>query len=324
MAEGMAARPGRVGTGGERGSEGPRGVRLGLAPVNWNNDDVPEWGQTVSYAGLVAMTAGLGYDGLEDGTGAPRAAEALEALLAGHRCALAGAYLWVTLSDAARAEAEVATALRAAERLAAAGADTLLVAEHWTEARRAVAGRAGAHPGLALPPEALRCLCAHLDALGRAVRRLGLRLAFHPHVGTPVETAEEVAGVLAATDPDAVGLCLDTGHTVYGGGDALETARRCAGRIVYVHAKDVDLEALADARRRGLGLLDGLRRGVFSPVYGTPADRSGVDIDAVGATLRAAGFRGWVIQECDRNPRAGDPAQEASLARDRLRAAFGG
>jgi inosose dehydratase len=126
-----------------------------------------------------------------------------------------------------------------------------------------------------------------------------------------------------ALDPALVGLCLDTGHTVYGGGDALDTARRYAARVVYVHAKDVDGEALVEARRQGMGLLDGLRRGVFSPVYGTAAERSTVDIDAVGTVLREAGFHGWVIQECDRNPRAGDPAAEAEAARARLARAFG-
>ena len=298
-------------------------VHLGLAPVNWNNDDVPEWGQSVSYAGLVAMTAGLGYAGIESGTGAPSTPEALRSLLSGHGLRLPGAYQWVRLSDPARAGAEVEAALRVARHLAAAGAEMLLVAEHWTPERRAVSGRATDHPELALSAEALACLCRSLDALGQRVRELGLRLALHPHVGTPVETPVEVERVMAATDPRLVGLCLDTGHTVYGGGDALAAAKAYAARVVYVHAKDVDAEALADARQRGMGLLDGLRRGVFSPVYATPPQRSTVDIDAVGAVLRAAGFAGWVIEECDRNPHAGDPAAEAAGARDRLGRAFG-
>lgn len=300
-----------------------RRVHLGLAPVNWNNDDVPEWGQTVSYAGLVAMTAGLGYDGIEAGTGAPEAPAGLRALLQGHGLRLPGAYQWVTLSDPARVDAEMQAALAVAQRLAAAGAETLLVAEHWTQERRAVAGRAAEHPELALSADALACLCRSLDTLGRRVQDLGLRLALHPHVGTPVETPAEVLRVMEATDPQAVGLCLDTGHTVYGGGDALAAAQRYAARVVYVHAKDVDAEALADARDRGMGLLDGLRRGVFSPVYATAPQRSTVDIDAVGAVLRKAGFGGWVIHECDRNPRAGDPAAEAEGARERLGRAFG-
>jgi len=296
------------------------GVRLGLAPVNWNNDDVPEWGQTVPYAELVALTARLGYAGLESGTGAPEEPEALRALLSGQGLRLPGAYRWVRLSDPAVAAAELEAATAAAGRLAAAGAAALLVAEHWTEARRALAGRAYRYPEAGLPPERLACLCRHLETLGARCRDLGLALALHHHVGTPVETPDEVAAVMEGTDPALVGLCLDTGHTVYGGGDALGAARRYARRIVYVHAKDVDGDALEDARARGMGLLDGLRRGVFSPLYGTA--RSTVDIAAVGDVLAGVGYGGWVIMECDRNPRTGDPAAEAVAARERLAQAF--
>jgi inosose dehydratase len=299
------------------------GVRLGLAPVNWNNDDIPEWGQLRPYPELAAAAARLGYAGLEAGTGAPEDPVALRALLAGHGLALPGAYRWARLADPATVEAEGAAALAVARRLAQAGAEVLLVAEHWTEERRAVAGRAGEYPELALPDPAMRTLCRALEALARQVRALGLRLAFHPHAGTPVETPDEVERLLRSTDPDLVGLCLDTGHTLYGGGDPVRTARRHGARIGYVHAKDVDRRVLAEIRARGLGLLDGLRRGVFAPAYSTPADRSGVDVDAVGEALRAAGYRGWVIFECDRNPRAGDPDGEALAARPRLAMAFG-
>lgn len=295
-------------------------VPLGLAPVNWNNDDVPEWGQTVAYADLVALTAQLGYAGIESGTGAPADAGALRAMLSAHGLRLPGAYLWVRLSEPASASAELEAATQMARHLAAAGGDALLVAEHWTEERRALAGRAHLHPEASLPPDRLACLCRHLDTLGARCRELGLVLAFHHHVGTPVETPDEVAAVMAGTDPALVGLCLDTGHTVYGGGDALLAARRHARRVVYVHAKDVDAEALADARHRGLGLLDGLRRGVFSPLFATA--HSTVDIVAVGRELAAHGYRGWVIMECDRNPRTGNPAAEAAGARERLAAAF--
>lgn len=317
---------GTAGDGGEPdrayAAEGAGRVRLGLAPVNWNNDDVPEWGVQFPYAELVATAARLGYAGMEDGTGAPLEPGALAALLADSGLRLPGAYRWARLSDPARAAAELEGALGVARRLAAAGGDVLLVAEHWTEARRAVAGRAAEASGLVLGAEGWRSLCGSLDALGRQVAALGLRLGFHPHVGSPVETPAEVARVMEDTDPAVVGLCLDTGHTVWGGGDAVETARRYARRIIYVHAKDVDAEALRDARARRLGLLDGLRRGVFSPLESTPRARSSVDIVGVGAALRAVGFGGWVIMECDRDPRAGNPADEAEMARPRLREAF--
>jgi inosose dehydratase len=295
--------------------------RFGLAPVNWNNDDVPEWGARRGYAELVALSARLGYDGIEAGTGAPAAADGLRSLLLAHGQALPGAYEWARLSDPAVAAAEVERLGAKAAWLRAAGAEVLLVAEQWTEARRRVAGRAGDHPELSLPPERLACLCRSLEAAARRCRGSGLTLALHPHAGTPVETPAEVAAVMAGTDPDLVRLCLDTGHTACGGGEPLEAARRYAPRVAYVHAKDVDAAALAAARSGGLGLLDALRRGIFAPVYG--AEAPVVDMDAVAAVLRAAGFAGWVIMECDRNPGAGDPDAEAAAALPRLRRAFG-
>ena len=297
-------------------------ARLALAPVNWNNDDVPEWGQTLPYAQMPRVAAGLGYAGLEEGTGAPAEPLRLRDLMASAGVRLCGSYRWVRLADADLGAAEVEAAVAHASRLAQAGADTLLVAEHWTDARRAVAGRAAQHPELALGPRALDHLARNLNRLGRAAADLGVQVVLHPHVGTPVETAAEMDAVLQATDPALVGLCLDTGHLVWAGADPLDVARRHGRRIRYVHDKDVDRLALSEAVRQKVGLLDGLRLGVFAPLYSTPEERSAVNMEAVAAVLVAAGFGGWVVMECDRNPRTGNPTREAEVARPRLERAF--
>ena len=114
---------------------------------------------------------------------------------------------------------------------------------------------------------------------------LGVRVAFHPHAGTYVETGAEVDALMAAVRDVSVGLCLDTGHLLYGGADPVAVARTYSDRIWHVHAKDVRAKRLADARRETTDYSTAVGRGVFAPL----GDGS-IDFPALAATLRR-GFR---------------------------------
>ena len=119
----------------------------------------------------------------------------------------------------------------------------------------------------------------------------GLRHVFHPHVGTVVESAEEVRRVLDASD---VSLCLDTGHLTIGGADPAAIVRKAAGRIGHVHLKDVDL-GLADRARAGSS---GYKRAVQAGLF-RPLGQGGVPIARIIAALEGGGYRGWYVLEQD-------------------------
>jgi inosose dehydratase len=121
-------------------------------------------------------------------------------------------------------------------------------------------------------------------------RARGVPVVFHHHAATSIETPEELAALLERTD---VGICFDTGHALVGGGDPVEVARLCAGRIEHLHLKDVDSEVLARVRSGELDLDQAWAGGLFCP-FGEGA----VDFGAVMREL--AGYEGWVVLEQDR------------------------
>jgi inosose dehydratase len=133
-----------------------------------------------------------------------------------------------------------------------------------------------------------------VNTVARYARERGLVTAFHPHVASYIERPEEIARLMRDTDPTLVGLCLDTGHVAYGGGDPVEIARTHAQRVRHVHLKDVRREVRADALARHLDFRDAVSLGVFAPL----GDGS-LDLRSTLSALRAVGYAGWLIVEQD-------------------------
>ncbi len=170
-------------------------------------------------------------------------------------------------------------------------------------------------PEMGLNDEQWETFAAGANRIARDVREAtGLRTVFHPHCGGYVETPAEIAALMARTDPSLVGLCFDTGHTLYGGGDPLAVFEEHAARVWHVHFKDCDLEVARRARAQGLGYLAAVRARLFSEL-GT----GGVDFPAMVAALERHGYNGWVVVEQDVFPGYGSPAESASRNRRYLR-----
>ena len=157
---------------------------------------------------------------------------------------------------------------------------------------------------------------AGADRVARAVQaQTGLRTVFHPHCGGYVETETEIDQLMARTDPSLVGLCLDTGHTLYGGGDPLAVLERHADRVWHVHFKDCHAGIAAESRELGRGYLAAVRARVFCEL-----GQGAVDFGSVLDALRRVHYDGWIVVEQDVFPGHGAPAESAQRNREYLRA----
>jgi inosose dehydratase len=176
-----------------------------------------------------------------------------------------------------------------------------------------VAGRAG--PQDELSDSQWSGAARLLEKAATEVKKSGVRAVFHHHAGTYVETPEEVSRLLSLTDPSLLGLCLDTGHYLYGGGNPAEAANEYADRIWHVHLKDVRGDVLDRVRREKIGFLDAVSQGVFCPL-----GKGSADIAGVIQILRGRGYSGWVVFEQDVDPtKPGvDPKQSAAASREYL------
>jgi len=159
-----------------------------------------------------------------------------------------------------------------------------------------------------------------LERIATACRKLGLSAVFHHHAGTFVETPKEVARLCESTDSELLGLCLDTGHYRFGGGDPVDAVRFYGERIRHLHLKDVHLAVLESARRDGVGFLEAVRRGVFCEI-----GAGSVDFNRVIEELSLAGYSDWAIVEQDIDARSGTvkPFESALRSREYLRREIG-
>jgi len=293
-------------------------VRLGINPLTWTNDDMPELGAETPLETCLAEAKLAGFAGVELGNKFPRVAAELKPVLARHGLDLVSGWYGSRLLerdvDAEMAEAEPHVAL-----LTALGCNVMVHAE----VSRAVHGQRSTPLSRrpVLSDADWSVLAPRLTEMGRRLKARGLHLAYHHHMGTVIETEAEVDRLMASTGPE-VGLLLDTGHLTFAGGDPVVAAKRHAGRVVHVHCKDIRAEVMAEAKRRDLPFLEAVLAGVFT----VPGDGC-VDYGAVLRPLAAAGYAGWLVVEAEQDPAKAHPLTYARMGHDNLarlaRSAFG-
>lgn len=287
--------------------------RFGTVPILWNNDDVPELTPGVPFERVLDEIRQAGFSGTELGSNYPRNARQLRSALGERQLVLSGTYWCPGLTDAGRADEALDQVEGLLAFLEAVGCEFLIAAEPLVPEREAAAGRVGPETPR-LSDEAWKTLGAALDELGWRCKGRGIRLAFHNHAGTWVETPDELDRLLALTSPQRVGLCLDTGHCAVGGGDPADALQKHLSRLAYLHLKDVDPAVLDALRTEGFGFREALRRRLFTEI-GTGS----LDVGRIARILRDSGWSGWVVAEQDTTYLA--PLESAAMnfrALDRL------
>jgi len=289
------------------------------APCSWGVLEFESAASPASYGRVLDEMRDTGYAGTELGDWGfmPTEPDRLKTELGTRRLALVGAFVPVPLAVAAAHAAGAATAVRTAQLLCEAGGVHAVIVLSDDNAsvpeREQRAGRITAADGL--NDAQWEVFAAGADQVARAVRdATGLRAVFHPHCGGYVETVAEIDSLMRRTDPSTLGLCLDTGHIVYAGGDPLDVLDRQAERIWHVHFKDCHPHIAAHARASGLGYLAAVRAKLFCEL-----GAGAVDFDAVLAALRRHAYAGWIVVEQDVFPGQGAPAESAARNRAYLR-----
>jgi inosose dehydratase len=242
---------------------------------------------------------------------------ALEAEARRRGLSLAGAFVPVALARADTLADGIARAVRTARLLAGAGAaDAFIVLSDdnaTVPERTARAGRIA--PGEGLDERAWDGFAGRASAIAAAVRDdTQMRTVFHHHCGGYVETPAEIDALMSRTDPALLGLCLDTGHLVFGGGDPLVEIAKYGERIRHVHFKDCSRERALRAREDGWDYHTSVRHGIFCEL-----GHGMVPFVEVCDALRRQYYSGWIIVEQDVLPGRGTPAESASRNRDFLR-----
>jgi inosose dehydratase len=288
-------------------------IRYGTNPIAWTNDDDRRLGAHISLAQCLDDAARIGFDGIEKGHRLPATAEDIARELGGRGLAYVSGWhsTGVLVNDLAAEKAALQPFL---DLLKAVGARIVIACETSNAVHGSDAVPVNDRPRLAR--DAWPAFGAALEELAAFAAGQGIAMVYHHHMGTVVESPEEIDLLMAHTGPH-LHLLLDTGHCLFGGGDPAAVAARHMARVRHIHAKNVRPEVMAEVRNRRLSFLEGVRRGVFT----VPGDRAGaVDFLPVLQAAAAQGYAGWLVIEAEQDPSVRDPAVFQAMGLGALRA----
>ena len=293
-------------------------IRIANAPCSWGVLEYELDGESAGFTQVLDEMQLTGYSGTELGDWGfmPTEAPVLRAEIQGRNLEMLGAFVPVDFSNPDALPEGLETAVRIAKLLVVVGkAPFIILADEngKNPIRTLKAGRI--HPEQGLRDEQWALFASGVESVARAVREAsGLRCVFHHHCAGFVETPSEIEKLLELTDPDLVGLCFDTGHYAFGGGDAVEGVRKHAARIRHVHFKDYEPHVAMQSRQDEWDYFTSVRKGIFCEL-----GSGNVNFPAVIRELEKTGYDGWGVVEQDVLPGMGSPKESAARNRAYLR-----
>jgi len=266
------------------------------APDSWGVLDYPGPSWEQSYEKMLDEMAGAGYTGAELGPYGffPTDAKILQPQLEKRKLKLLASFVPVKMTDPAAGKSVMERIRKVGNLLAALKAPFLVMADDQSAERNAFSGRAYDKECPTLSAEQWKHVGKIVADAGKVANEFGLDLVFHPHVATYVETPEECERFYDATSHTNVGLCLDTGHCVYGYGDSVKEAEKYKSKLRFVHIKDCNVKVLEEARRNKWTFEEAIEHKVFTII-----GKGDIDFPAFFRTLVKNNYSGWMVVEQD-------------------------
>lgn len=284
-------------------------VRLGIAPIAWTNDDMPDLGKENTFEQCVSEMALAGFTGSEVGNKYPKDTEVLKKALE-----LRGVEIcnqWFSSFLLTKPFEEVEKEFRAQLAfLKAMGSKIIGASEQSYSVQGQMETPVFGHKYV-MNDEEWNTLCQGLNKLGKiAKEEYGISLTFHHHMGTVVQTAAETERLMEGTDPEYVSLLFDSGHFAYCGEDPVAMVTKYVDRIKHVHLKDIRPDVVEKVKAEGMSFLAGVRAGAFT----IPGDGC-VDFDSIFKVLEEADYAGYMVVEAEQDPAKANPLEYAIRAR---------
>jgi inosose dehydratase len=291
-------------------------VRLGIAPIGWTNDDLPELGGKNTFEQCISEMALAGFTGSEVGNKYPRTISTLKKAMELRGMEIASAWFSAFITTKPFEETEKAF-LEHRNFLHEMGAKVIVVSEQG----HSIQGQENTPLFVEKPiftEEDWNVLAKGLNRLGELARAKDMKIVFHHHMGTGVQTTEEINHLMDITDPKLVYLLFDTGHLYLSGENPIEVLEKHFSRIKHVHLKDVRLPIFDKVKNEQLSFLQGVKKGVFT----VPGDGI-INFKPIFQVLAELGYEGWMIVEAEQDPAVANPFEYALMARNYIKKTAG-
>jgi len=288
-------------------------ILYGTNPIAWSNDDDRTLGAHISLDQCLDETSKIGFDGIEKGHKFPQEPVALKAVLEPRNLRYVSG--WHSLNLLTNSLEDERQAMQPAlDLLKAMGSKVIIVCETSNAIHGDDDKPVNDRPKLA--DGEWKSFGAGVEALAEFAAGQGITLVYHHHMGTIVESEDEIDKLMANTGPHAR-LLLDTGHCLFGGGNPERAAKNHMARVGHIHAKNVRPDIAAQVRNEGLSFLEGVRRGVFT----VPGDKEGgVSFPPVLKIAAEHGYQGWLVIEAEQDPDVRNPFEYQSMGLSSLKA----
>lgn len=283
--------------------------KLGIHPINWVGEDVKEHGADTTYEQILDDIQALGLKGTEMGRKYPTDIAVLKQELDKRGIRLVSQWKSVLFSDPAYRDEELKAYRKHAQFLKEMGSTVISTAEVGGSLHFDPRRSPNEKEVLRLDEAGWQSLAEGLNLAGAIAQEYGLKLTYHHHGGTVVESPEEIDKLMELTDPSLVYLLFDTGHAYYGGADPLTVLRKHEKRIAYIHLKDIRQAVLDEARAEKVDFVTCIRKGVFT----VPGDGC-IDFAPIFEELLSQGYAGWAMLEGEQDPAAHNPYEYAKQA----------
>lgn len=291
-------------------------VKVGIAPIAWTNDDMPDLGKENTFEQCVSEMALAGYSGSEVGNKYPKDVKILKKSLELRGLKIASAWFSAFLTTKPYEETEVEF-IKHRDFLNAMGAKVIVVSEqgHSIQGKLDIPIFEGKY---ILNDSEWKSFASGLNKLGKLAKEKDMKLVYHHHMGTVVQTTEEIDKLMDMTDENLVYLLFDSGHLVYSGEDAVAILKKYVNRIKHVHLKDVRIKVAEKVKRDKLSFLNGVRLGAFT----VPGDGC-IDFDPIFRILAENNYEGWLLVEAEQDPAIANPLEYAIKARKFIKEKIG-
>ncbi|WP_297137160.1 myo-inosose-2 dehydratase [Terrisporobacter sp.] len=283
-------------------------VKLGIAPIAWTNDDMPDLGKENTFEQCISEMALAGFTGSEVGNKYPRDTKVLKKALELRNMQIASA--WFSSFLTTKPYEETAKAfIEHRDFLHEMGAKVVVVSEqgHSIQGQMETPVFDGKY---VMNEEEWKILAEGLNKLGALAAEKDMKLVYHHHMGTVVQTTEEIDKLMEMTDESLVYLLFDSGHLVYSGENALEVLTKYVNRVKHVHLKDIRSSIVNKVKEEKLSFLKGVRLGAFT----VPGDGD-IDFEPLFKVLAENNYEGWLLVEAEQDPAIANPFEYAVKAR---------
>ena len=282
-------------------------VKLGIAPIAWTNDDMPDLGAENTFEQCISEMALAGFTGCEVGNKYPKDTAVLKKALELRGMQICNAWFSSFLLTKPYEEVE-AEFIKHISFLKEMGAKVVGISEQSYSIQGT--DKPVFEAKYVMNDDEWKLFCDGLNKLGKVANDMGIALTLHHHMGTVVQTEAEIDRMMENTDPELFGLLFDSGHLAYCGEDYMSVLKKYAKRIKHVHLKDIRPDKVKKVKDEHLSFLQGVRLGTFT----VPGDGA-VDFTPIFDVLAETGYEGYVLVEAEQDPAIANPFEYALKAR---------